>query len=258
MTTTPQRQRGAREELRRAFVARGNAFVLHYARDNFGSPIGRVTALVARNLGSGQTRLFSILKTAPPLTTIAAISTAQLNAIEHQVLGDFFAFVGQHQNHFWLHWNMRDARFGFEQLEDRFRALGGSPVVVPDFHKVDLANRMFDLFGDRYAAAPDRLRTLALKNGLNVSEFMDGEAQGAAIAAGDYEPVEASILKKVDALYVIADKAHSGNLKTDGSWWDRHGGTVNAVGHWVATHWVLTLTGFILGVAGFVLSVVAL
>jgi hypothetical protein len=252
MTTTPHRQRVARSEISRALKSEAHAFVIHYARDDFALPVGRVTAIAARNLASGQARLFSITKCAPNPAAVSAATPSQLDVFERKMLDDFFSFVGQHNGHFWLHWNMRDARYGFEQLADRHRALGGSPVAVPDHDKVDLASRMFDLYGDRYAAPPNRLETLAARNGVNISAMLTGAEQAHAISVGDYLPVDASILRKVDALYVIARKTHSGHLKTDGGWWDRHGGTVGAVGKWVTTHWVFSAILAVMALAGFI------
>ena len=211
MSTTPERQRIARAELARAFAARNTAFVIHYASEGFALEQPRITCIAARPLTGGQTVLFSIdqerqLQGVQFLT----LDSRAIDALERTMLDRFFVFLGGHQNHFWLHWNMRDAKFGFPALEQRYRVLGGQPSSVPDHFKVDLGSRMIDLYGDNYADPNRRLMAVAEMNGIAMRDFLDGPDQAAALAQGDYAAVDRSTLRKVDVLLAIADKANTG------------------------------------------------
>jgi hypothetical protein len=62
----------------------------------------------------------------------------------------FFAHVGSHRGLKYLHWNMRDINYGFAAIEHRHRVLGGSPVIVDDDKKIDLARLLIDIYGVGY------------------------------------------------------------------------------------------------------------
>ena len=46
--------------------------------------------------------------------------------VERKLLQDFYAFVRDRRDKYWIHWNMRNLTFGFEHLERRYRVLGGN------------------------------------------------------------------------------------------------------------------------------------
>lgn len=236
MTTTPTRRKAALEEIRKAIGAKPHCSVIHYACAGFEHPNGRVAAIAVRNIGTGVTTLFDVTSKLPTGQSTISASAQTLDTAELAMLDDFDAFTQRNPNHYWLHWNMRNAKFGFDALERRHRSLGGHPSSSPPPHlRVDLASRMFDLYGDRYAAPPSRLETLALKNGLATKDLIDGEAQGVLVANGDYRPVEHALLNRVDLLYSIAIKTGDNTLKTDAKWYDGIGGLGN-VFHWIKEH----------------------
>jgi len=237
MTTTPARRKAAREDIGRALHSRSHAYVLHYACEGFETPDRRITAVAARNLGTGVTQSFE-LETAlrragrDPLT-----ATAQdLDQAEKAVLDAFYDFAAHNLNGtYWLHWNMRNATFGFLALENRHRLLGGQPVAIPDAQRLDLAARMVDLYGDGYAEIENRLRSLASRNGLAMKHLIDGADQAAALARRDFAAVDRSLLNRVDLMYAIATKANEGTLKTHAGLFDGLGGLGGAIA-WIKGH----------------------
>lgn len=236
MTTTPARRKKALDEIRKAVTAAPHASVVHYACEDFDRPDGRIAAIAVRNLETGATTLFDVTSKLPSGMTPKSAQSADLDLAERTMLAEFDAFVQGHPNHFWLHWNMRDALFGFDALQRRHRALSGAPGPSPAPHlRIDLASRMFDLYGDRYAAPPSRLETVAAKNGLSMVNLIGGLEQGRLITQGDYRRVERSLLNRVDILYSIAIKASDGTLKTDARWYDGIGGIGQAM-HWLREH----------------------
>lgn len=150
-----------------------NAYVIHYSCESFyasdgQSPLAnstRVTSIAVRNLKSGQTKTWSIHKSAElnkkldeldemiqanaPLAAQGkdseaqrAISTRRINEIldplEFDMLQGYFSFLQNHSESTYIHWNMRDDNYGFSALEHRFRVLGGNPVILQDNRKFDL------------------------------------------------------------------------------------------------------------------------
>ncbi|ATC24324.1 MULTISPECIES: hypothetical protein [Caulobacter] len=225
MTTTLTRRTAAREEIARSMASRAHAFVVHYACEGFEKPDRRVTAIAARNLGSGATQSFEMSTMLRRAGVEPAKATPQeLDQAEREMFKAFYAFVSSHlaATH-WLHWNMRDSTFGFAALENRYRQLGGRPVKIPEALRVDLAARMIDLYGDNYAARDNRLRSLAERNRLVTKHLVDGAEQAAALERGDFEVVDRSLHNRVDLMYAVATKANEDTLKTEASLADRIG-----------------------------------
>ncbi|MBX3484447.1 hypothetical protein [Phenylobacterium sp.] len=258
MTTTPARRKLALDELKAALQARSHASVVHYACEGFDRPDGRIAAIAVRNLGNGASTLFDVTSRLPSGMTPKSAPPAVLDRAELAMLEAFDLFLQGHPHHHWLHWNMRDATFGFDALHRRQRALGGTPgPLPPPSFRIDLASRMFDLYGDRYAAPPSRLETLAARNGLSMANLIKGAEQGERVTRGDYRPVERSLLNRVDLLYSIAIKATEGTLKTDARWYDGIGG-LGQLMHWLKEHPVylaVTIGGGVLAVVATLLKI---
>lgn len=259
MTTTAEDQREARAALARAMSARDCSYVIHYADEGFGVPAPRVTSIAARNLGTGQTTSFGLIEEAQQGgIDLATATRAAIDQVEKRMLDRFFAFVGQRQGYYWLHWNMRDSVFGFSALETRHKFLGGKPIAIPDTHKLDISVLMFRLFGDQYAAGPSRLKNLAIKNGITITGFMEGQEQAAALAGGDYKSVHRSTLRKVDVLFTVADKARAGRLKTSAPMLDLLGVSFRGAISVAKDHPLVVTIGFLATIVGFVAAVAQL
>jgi hypothetical protein len=222
MSTTPERRAAARDELGRAMSSRRHALVVHYACEGFEKPDRRVTAIAARNLGTGGTTCFE-LETELRCAGIdpAQASDAEFDRHERKMLDSFYAYVRQHRDHYWLHWNMRDTTFGFPALENRQKALGGRAAPIAEHYRIDLASRMVDLYGDNYANPKRRLLDLAAHNGLALTHIIDGKAQAECLGSRDFASVTRSLLNRLDILYAVAIKANEGTLKTRAPWRDR-------------------------------------
>ena len=82
------------------------------------------------------------------------------------MLDAFYAYLRQHQQQPFVHWNMRDKNYGFQAIEYRYNVLGGEPFILPDDRKIDLSRLLIDLYGGGYIGHP-RLETLLRKMTLN-------------------------------------------------------------------------------------------
>jgi hypothetical protein len=243
----------ARQQLDEAFEQPEHTVVIHYScesfyeRDNPRSP--RVTSIAVRNLDSGQTKSFSIHLVAERRNLLDSIEQ-HYDQLEKEMFEGFFQAVRERKHCRWLHWNMRDANYGFEALENRFRALGGEPIAtVPEPKRVDLSRILVSLFGVGYISHP-RLEKLMAKNNITAKDFLTGKEEAAAFENMEFVRLHQSTLRKVDVLANFAGRAHANNLKTLSSWWERNGRSIKAGGEWVREHWLLGSVTVLLGLAG--------
>jgi len=250
-------QKEARRTLGKLFANSANSLVIHYSCESFyDRPQGaspRVTSIAVRNLETAQTNSFSIHQIAERHGHDLQNLDDSYDKFEHEMLDGFFKFVDRHQNFQWLHWNMRDINYGFQALEHRFTVLKGTPIEVLDTNKIDLARLLIDLYGVGYIGHP-RLEKLVEKNDITRLAFMNGAQEADAFVTRNYVGLHQSTLRKVDIMANIAGRAYSGDLKTNASWWEMHGGSIKGAVTWLAENpWFIVLAG----VAGIIVLVVA-
>lgn len=241
-----------------------NAYLIHYSCESFYAPDGhsplanstRVTSIAIRNLKSGQTRTWSIHKSAElsnqlvnlgemikanaplavqgrnfeaPQTAPTARIAEILNPLEFDMLKGYFSFLNDHSDSTYVHWNMRDDNYGFSALEHRFRVLGGNPVTLQDNKKFDLARELITLFGKRYAAHTSpkgrkgRLMSVIELNRIADTDALQGAEEATAFINSEFIKLHQSTLRKVDVLSNIFDRTHDKSLKTNASFTDRYG-----------------------------------
>lgn len=241
-----------------------NTYVIHYSCESFYAPDGqsplanstRVTSIAVRNLKSGQTKTWSIHKSAElnrqleqlnelikenaPLANSEQREDLQrtnttvrinevLNPLELDMLTGYFSFLSNHSDSTYVHWNMRDDNYGFSALEHRFRVLGGNPVILQDNKKFDLARELITIFGKRYAphtskkGRKGRLMSIIELNRIADTDALQGAEEAAAFVNGEFIKLQQSTLRKVDILANIFDRTHDKSLKTNASFTDKYG-----------------------------------
>ena len=235
----------ARLQLDDAFRQPEHSVLVHYScesfydRENPRSP--RVTSIAVRNLDTGQTKSFSIHLVAERQALLDSIEQ-HYDQLERSMLEGFFEAVRERQHCRWLHWNMRDANYGFEALENRLLALGGKPVAtVPEDKRVDLSRIFVSLYGTGYIQHP-RLESLMTKNKITARDFLNGKEEAAAFDDKQFVRLHQPTLRKVDILANLAGRAHADDLKTLSSWWERKGRSVKVVAEFVREHWLVGAT----------------
>jgi hypothetical protein len=243
----------ARLQLDEAFRYPEHSVVIHYScesfynRDNPRSP--RITSIAVRNLDTGQTKSFSIHLVAERRGLLNSIEQ-HYDQLEKEMLEDFFQSIRERQHCRWLHWNMRDANYGFEALENRLRAVGGEPVAtVPETNRVDLSRILVSLYGVGYIGHP-RLENLMVKNSITAKDFLTGKEEAAAFDSMNFVRLHQSTLRKVDVLANLAGRAHANDLNTLASWWERNGRSFKAAGELVREHWLVGSVVVLLGLGG--------
>ena len=255
----PKRQQKAQEILDGLFSRMDKVCVVHYSCESFynrkdgRSP--RITSIAIRRLDSGQTTSFSIHKTAEVNGTALDEIEDHYDDLEKVMLGHFRAYISGLQDMTFVHWNMRDANFGFQAIEHRYGVLHQSDpqLIVEDRDKVDLSRLLVDIYGIDYIGHP-RLSKLLRKNSIKPRDFLSGEDEATAFERRDFVALHQSTLRKVDVIANLAVRAHDRQLKTDTSWWKMRGGRIIALLTFIVEHPVYTLVVLLISVLGIALS----
>ena len=252
-----QKWKRSREQLEEVFRSPENTLVVHYSCESFynrtdpHSP--RITSIAVRNLESGQTRSFSIHLIAERRGLLKEIER-HYDELECEMLADFFKYMEVKQDAKWLHWNMRDANYGFEALENRLNALGREPFHLDERNRFDLSRILIGVYGVAYIGHP-RLEKLLELNHITPLDFLNGEQEAAAFVDKQFVKLHQSTLRKVDVLANIADRAHRRDLLTLASWWEQNGQSVKRAIEWLKEHWLLSAISVVTSIVAIALKV---
>lgn len=220
------RRKKAKAELDELFEHPDGVLVIHYScEDLYEPPDGtspRITAIAVRYLESGVTKSFSIHKVAEIQNIPSDSIQVEYNGLEKSMLSSFFEFVNQNRNMRWMHWNMRDGGFGFEAIYHRYRVLGGKPIEIEHSKLFDLSRNLISIYGLNYIRHP-RLPALVELNNIKSTDFIKGKDEPDAFKKGEYVRLHQSVLRKIEAIANIADRAHLGTLVTEAKFKEKYG-----------------------------------
>ena len=246
----------AKSRFENIFQQKKNVLLIHYSCESFventkGSH--KITSIAVRNLDTGQTRSFSIFQCAEEL----GISDIDKNfeRIEKKLLEDFFEFVQKRENYLWVHWNMRDINYGFTAIEHRFKALGGTPTIIPDDSKFDLPRILYERFSKTYASHP-RLVNLVKMNKITNKNFLPGAEEADAFNAGEYLKLHQSTLRKVDVFDCILSRIEDNNLVVGSSFFEIYGLGWGSITKRINDHWIMSLILFLVAIAGILIFII--
>lgn len=227
-----------------------NLLIIHYSCESFydwddgRSP--RITSISVKLYKTGQTVSFSIHKTAEVERKLTSIEE-HYDALEKVMLDGFMEFVRSHSDCKWLHWNMREANYGFQAINHRHSVVGGEPIEIPHENKIDLADKLKDIYGTDYMDHP-RFAKLAQKNNITKKDFLDGKSESEAFQEKKYVQLHHSSLRKVNIIESIFKKVLDNNLKTNAKWYQVYGLSPQGVFEAGRENWIFNLIIFILGV----------
>lgn len=256
-----ERRNDAKQTIDRLMRQPDNVVVVHYSCESFydlpqgNSP--RITSIAVRHVGSRQTTSFSIHQVAERRGVDRAELESQYDELEKIMLDEFYAYVREHRNHRWIHWNMRDINYGFPAIAHRYSVLKGTPLQLPEANLFDLAALLIDIYGTRYVSHP-RLENLMELNGISKQHFLSGAEEAVAFVAKEYVKLHQSTLRKVDIIHNITVREWDGTLRTRARRKDQFGTTIGGWVEAITDTWVFKLAGGIGIVASIVGLVVAL
>ena len=230
-----ERRKKARREVEEIHNNENHVLIIHYSCESFydreSGQTPRITSIAARNFASGQTESFSIHK-------VAELAACPPHEIETRYDE--------------LEKKMLDINYGFAALEHRFKVLRGRPKArLDESRKHDLSRIIVALYGPSYIAHP-RMKKLMEKNGIKALDFLDGAGEAAAFENKEFVKLHQSTLRKVDIISNILGRVIDGTLKTDANWRDQYGIHPAALIELAVKHWLFSVAGLLLAIAGLV------
>ena len=233
----------AKDRLNKAFASVENLAVIHYSCESFygrrdiASP--RITSIAIKLLETRQTQSFSIHLVAERLQVPSEDIERRYDELEKSMLDQYFSYISSHRGMNWLHWRMSDTTFGFYAIEHRYQVLGGNPWIIPDDKKINLAEALYDIYGDKYCGHP-RLEAIIKMNQITDRDFLSGGKEAQAFDERRYQDLHRSTLRKVDALHGIGERAASNTLKTNSFAFRSFGMNALVFVEGIQKHWITT------------------
>jgi len=193
-------------------------FLVHYScqslnDDNEGlSP--RITSIGVTHFASEQTVSFSTHAIAEEMGISREDVQSRFDEVEKELLMNFYAFVRDRRDKYWVHWNMRNLTYGFEHLEHRYRVLGGKDaVVIPVEQRINLNDMLARKYGSNYAPHP-KMKSLMDMNGGAHRHFLTGLEELEAFQNNEFIRMHNSTLCKLGFFHSTLQKTISAKLKT--------------------------------------------
>jgi hypothetical protein len=195
-----------------------NFYIIHYScqslNDDNEALSPRITSIAITHYATEQTVSFSTHSIAEELHIPRDEVQQRFDEVELKLLRDFYSFVRDRRDKYWVHWNMRNLAYGFEHLEHRYRVLGGNDApVIPVERRLNLNDLLADRFGGGYAPHP-KLKSLMELNGGIHRHFLTGAEEVQAFQNNEFIRMHNSTLAKVGFFYSVIRKLISGKLRT--------------------------------------------
>jgi len=249
-----KRFREAKKQIDYILGRKSEVLLIHYSCESFYNiPDGRsprTTSIAVKFLGSNQTKSFSIHQEGELRGLNPRELTDHYDELEKSMLTKFAQFAKSHLGFRWVHWNMRNANYGFEAINHRSRVLNVEPTELPDTQKLDLATIVWEFLGPKYAEKP-LLNGLLTQNEMLPINFLIGKAEADAFESGDYVKLHQSTLSKVDAFAHIIEAAKDNKLKSKNGYFKRRGLSLENLPEIIQEHpaWtILTMFGVLIGI----------
>jgi hypothetical protein len=195
-----------------------NFYIIHYSCQNLNdenealSP--RITSIAINHYATGQSVSYSTHSIAEELRIPRDEVIQRFDEVELALLSHFYRFIRDRRDKYWVHWNMRNLTFGFEHLDHRYRALGGTDAcVIAVERRLNLNDLIADRYGADYAKHP-KMVSLMEQNGGRHRDFLDGKEEAAAFANKEFMRMHASTLSKIGFFSSAIRKIINGKLNT--------------------------------------------
>jgi hypothetical protein len=178
-----------------------NLFVIHYScqnlNDNNENYSPRITSIAVLHVGSSTMHSFSIHLVAEFKDIARESIHEHYDILEKEMLTQFFNFVSDNDNGFWLHWNMSNINYGFEALAHRYKVLSKLEAKrIPDSKKYNLSTLLLSNYGKDCVSHPRMANFMKLNEGEH-RDNLSGKEEVEAFAAKEYVKLHKSTMSKV-------------------------------------------------------------
>lgn len=239
-----QKRSEARLLLQKLMEEKSSILFIHYSSESFygreGQGSHRITSIAVRHYLSGQTQSFSISKYAEILNIAYQEIDKKFDLLEKTMLCEFYAYVEKHENHKWVHWNMRDENYGFPAIALRYKVLGDKPIDIHESNLFDLSRILVNMFSEYYIGH-QRLEQIIKYNKISEKDFLAGALEAQAFEEKEFIKLHQSTLRKVDNLENIFDKVLSNTLKHKATFSQIYGGVFTGGLNYLKEHPVFTI-----------------
>lgn len=237
-------RKSALDSIKKIDASPEHYLLIHYSCESFynitDGRTPRVTSIAIRHIGTGQTESFSMHKTAEQLHIPALDTPSVYDQVERAMLKEYFSFLDNNREKFYIHVNMRDINYGFKAIEHRYKVLGGDPYIIPDAQKIDFARLLIQIYGDNYIAHP-RMESLLNLNNIHPTFFLTGTEEAVAFSNHEYVKLHQSTLSKVEGYSYLLQKLINGNLKTKAKWYEIYGVSPQGIFEYCQSRWWIQL-----------------
>ncbi|EHD20385.1 MULTISPECIES: hypothetical protein [Brenneria] len=178
-----------------------NLFIIHYSCENLNdnnenySP--RITSIAVLHVGSSTMHSFSIHLIAEVKKINREDIHEHYDTLEGEMLKQFFGFVSENDDAYWLHWNMTNINYGFQALAHRYKVLTQQDSKrIPDTKKYNLSALILSIYGKDCVNHPRMASFMKLNNGEH-RDNLSGKDEVAAFSAKEYVKLHKSTMSKV-------------------------------------------------------------
>lgn len=192
-------------------------YIIHYScqslyDDNEGlSP--RITSIAVMHYSTNQEVSFSTHAISEELGFQRDEVLENFDSIEKKLLIDFYKFIRDRRDKFWLHWNMQNITYGFEHLEHRYRKLTKEePPVILVERRINIDTIFKEKYGDSFALKP-RMASLMDLNGGRHRHFLSGLEEVEAFKKQEFIRMHNSTQCKVWFFHQALENCLKGRLK---------------------------------------------
>jgi hypothetical protein len=219
--------------------------IIHYSCESFFNLNGRtprVTSICVKNRRNNSTKTFSIHIQAQIFKKdLSSITDNDYDHLENAMLKEFFSYQKQHSTYNWVHWNMRNASFGFEAISNRYKILGGHPKDIEDQFKFDLPEILGKIYTYKFEThKPNgQLLNLANTNSISCRDALKGNDEAEAFENRKYLKLHMSTSRKVEIIDRILSLEEKGDLKVKASIFAIYGISPVGIFEMIRNNWIL-------------------
>lgn len=208
--------------LKRLKTARDNILFIHYSCESLSdenqglSP--RISGIAITNYSTSVTKSFAIHLVAEKRGIDKNDIPSRFEELEKVVVTDFFDYVRERTQYFWVHWNMNSSVFGFEALAHRYEALTG--LVAPEIDEVKRFN-LIEIISNKYGSDSiddPKMQNLVKLNVRFPRDFLTGFEESQSLQRGEYVKLHKSTICKTYFFRTILEYLLEGRrIKTNHS-----------------------------------------
>ncbi len=238
-------QKVGKEIIKQLKLKNNKTLVIHYSCESFFNLNGRtprVTSICIRNRGNNTTKTFSIhIQAQIANKELCCIDDKDYDYLEKLMLKEFFIYMKAHSTHTWVHWNMRNASYGFEAISNRYKILGGHPKDLEDQFKIDLPEVLGKIYTYSFEKhKPDgQLLNLSNRNKISTRDALKGKEEADAFENREYLKLHMSTSRKVEMIDRILTLEEKRKLKVEASIVEIYGLTPVGIFEMVRNNWIL-------------------